>query len=350
MKVSNTEKHVRKSMTRFWKCILCIALASASILAKAQTDCSHMLVEAERAYYAGRFNQVEGTIKACLSTGFNKEQRVQGYKLIALSSIFLKNFAHADSTLLLMLKTDPQFEFEKQDPPEFRKRVEKFKIHPRVEITANLGLTQPFFHATEVYNSRAINSSTSYKGKVGLHLGMSVGYFVGQRISVRAGYESQRYSLIIEDKNSYTTGELTETQSRSQWHAAAGYNFQIRKLKLQAYGGVIYSTLKKADANLVVQREDESDEVVYFSNMSNRTKNELRPMAELKLNMPAKNNWHFTFSLRFEFGLENLTNSNDRFSDPTSVARFEWVEDDFQGSYLVGTIGISKWLYKVKSR
>lgn len=331
--------------------ILALSFIGSCSLVQAQTDCSQALIQAERAYYTGRFSEVETLLAECITKGFDKDQKTEAYKLIALSKIFSRNFDQADSALLLMLTNNPQYTFVPQDPPEFRKRVEDFNIHPLVEVTANLGLVIPSFKVMEVYNSRTIPASVTYKGKLGSQFGLSAAYYLNKNISVRLGYEWQNYSFTIQNKDSVATGLLTETQTRSQWQTAVGYNFIFKKISLQVYGGVTYSTLHKADGYLVLDRVNASGEIDFsYSNLPQRTLHELRPMMELKLNVPQKNKWLFSFSVRYELGIQNMTNTANRYSDLSHTTRFEWVEDDFKGRNLVMMVGISKLFYRVKAK
>ena len=326
----------------FGGCVLCQG-------ASAQSDCAQTLIQAERAYYTGRFSEVKSILEGCLTNGFNKDQKTEAYKLVALSSIFSRNFDLADSALLLMLKNNPQYEFAVQDPPEFKKRVEKFKVHPLVEVTVNVGLVQPYFKVSGVYNTRVLPATVTYKGKAGAHIGLSAGYYLNKNISLRAGYEWQQYSFTVQNKDSLTTSLLTESQRRSQWQAAVGYNFILRKVSLQVYGGIAYNTLKKADAYLVLDRASASGEIEFsYSNLHHRSKQELRPIIEVKLNVPQKNKWLVSLSVRYEWGIQNMTNRDNRYSDLDHTTQLEWVEDDFKGRNFVVAIGISKLFYRVK--
>ncbi len=333
--------------------ILFIALIGCNHLLQAQDDCGQTLIQAERAYYTGRFGDVQTLLASCLASGFDKDQKTEAYRLMALSAIFSRNFERADTSLLLMLQNNPQYEFTPQDPPEFEKRVEAFKVHPLVEVTANVGLLQPFFMVSEVYNSRPLPATASYKGSTGTHYGLSAAYYFNKNISVRVGYEWQQYSFTIENSDTLgiNTGLLTEKQSRSQWQTTIGYNYVFRKFSVQAYAGVAYSTLQKADGYLVLNRNNSSDEIDFsYSNLPMRTKNQWRPLVELKVNVPQKDKWMFSLSVRYELGIQNMTNADNRFSDPGRATTFEWIEDDFKGSTLQLSFGISKLFYKIKLR
>jgi len=329
--------------------LLALGLFTSTNLLYAQSDCSQILIQAERAYYTGRFSEVQTIMAACIMSGFTKDQKAEGYRLLALSAIFSRNFERADTSLLRMLQNNPQYEFTTQDPPEFKKRVEDFNIHPLVEVTASLGLVQPFFKVTEVYNARLLPATVTYKGSAGAHYGLSAAYYFNKNISVRVGYEWQHYSFTIKNRDSLNTGLLTETQSRSQWQTAIGYNYIFKKFSVQAYAGITYSTLQKADGYLVLNRNNSSDEIDFsYSNLPLRTKNQWRPLVELKVNVPQKNNWMFSVSVRYELGIQNMTNADNRFSDPARATTFEWIEDDFKSSTLQVSFGISKLFYKIK--
>ena len=52
---------------------------------KAQGDCSIVLREAQDTYDAGNLDAVLEMIYPCLESGFNKNEKIQAYKLIALT-------------------------------------------------------------------------------------------------------------------------------------------------------------------------------------------------------------------------------------------------------------------------
>lgn len=332
-------------------------------LLNAQSDCSQALIQAERAYYTGRFSEVQTILAGCLNYGatpdtarfpltvhgFVKDQKTEAYKLIALSQIFSRNFTKADSALLLMLKSNPQYEFAAQDPPELRKRIERFNVHPLFEVSANVGLLQPFFKVNHIYNARALPATVIYHGNTGAHFGLNGAYYLNKNISLRAGYEWQRYSFEIENRDSLGTGLFTEKQTRSQYQLSLGYSFNFLKFNFQLYGGMVYSSLQKSNGYLLLDRLNATDAVAYdYSNLSQRSANEIRPIVELKLNLPQKNKWLISLSLRYEHGIKNMTNAANRYQDLYKAATLEWVEDDFRGRNLIFQFSVAKLFYRIK--
>jgi hypothetical protein len=328
--------------------LLTIAMGNY-VVVFSQTDCAQTLLSAERAYYTGRFNEVKAILDGCITSGFDKEQKTEAYRLIALSNIFSRNFEQADSAMLLMFKTNPQYVFTAQDPPEFKKRLEQFNVHPLIEASLNLGLIQPFFYISNVHNARAIPATVTYQGNVGAQVGVNITYYLTKRISLRGGYEWQRYSFEIENRDSLGVSRLTEKQKRTQFQLSAGYSFNLVKLNLQAYAGFVVSSLQASDAYLLLDRYNATDAVAYgYSNLQHRTATEVRPLVELKLNLPQRNKWLVSLSMRYEHGLNNITNASNRYQDLYTASTLEWVEDDFTGRNLVVQLGVAKLFYRVK--
>lgn len=312
-------------------------------------DCSQSLIQAERSYYTGRFDEVPNLLTSCIASGFDREQKTEAYKLMALSQIFSRNFYAADSVLLLMLKNDPQYKFAPQDPPEFKKRMERFNLYPLIEASVNVGLIQPFFHVSNVHNARAIPATVLYQGNTGAHIGINAAYYLTKQISIRGGYEWQRYSLDIENRDSLAVSRLNEKQGRRQFQLSAGYNLRLFKLNIQAYAGFTFSTLHSANSYLLLDRYGATDGVEYgYSNLSQRTIKEVRPLIELKLNLPQKNEWMISLSMRYEHGIKNIANASNRYQDLYRATSLEWVEDDFTGRNIIVQLGVSKLFYRVK--
>src|SRR5258706_10683747 len=324
-----------------------------------QGECYQSLVSAEQAYFAGQLKNVEPILSACLQNGFTKEQRVLGYRLLALSCLFSRKYAQSDSAILLLLKTNPQYEKRAEDPPEFVKRLENFRVHPRWRINFNLGFYQPFFKAVEVYDIRNIPSSVSYQGTAGLpnisFAGcLSLSYYLKKNILVEGGYEVQSFSFKVLNHNDQADSRLEEKEGRRQFTLGAGYNYSGKGFSVQLLGGVAYNTLKSATSKLYLLEQVQGgnqDEKIYresagFSNVEHRTKHDFRPMLLLKVGLPQKSNFVINLFVRYEYGTQNYT--TNRNSDPAKMIQYEWIEDNFKANYLSFGLSITKLLYRIR--
>ena len=91
-----------------------------------------------------------------MQNGFTHDQKVSGYRLLALSYLFARKMQQADSAILLLLRHNPQYEIRADDPAELKKTIQKFSVHPRFGFTIGGGVYQPSLKVTEVYNVRNI--------------------------------------------------------------------------------------------------------------------------------------------------------------------------------------------------
>jgi len=318
----------------------------------AQTDCSQALIQAERAYYTGRFNEVSESLAACLASGFSKEQRIEAYRLMGLSFIFSRNSVKADSVLRLLLKIAPQYEKRPDDPPEFIRAIEKFKVFPRTGFILGAGLIQPFFRVDEVFNVRNIPSRLEYKGSIGQMLSVGYGWYLKQHVVLNAWTEMQRVSFSVNNKDARVETELSERQVRAQLMVASGYNIKRNNLSFQVLGGLSLNQLLSARADL--QKSEDvpgfdqtiTSRETNFSNLTHRAKSDLRPLIMVHVGWYQKKNYIINLFARYEWGLLNMTANRE--SNPALAIKYEWLEDNFKSSYFTVGINYTKLKYKIQ--
>jgi len=334
-----------------------IILSGHALRAFSQGECYQSLVSAEQAYFAGQLKNVESMLSPCLQNGFTKEQKVSGYRLLALSYLFSRKYARSDSAILLLLTANPQYETRAEDPPEFAKRLENFRVHPTWGINFDLGFYQPFFKAVEVYDVRNVPSDVSYKGLAGLpnvswKVGLSLSYYLNKNLLIEGGFEVQSFSFRVQDYNAQADSRMEEKENRRQFTLATGYSYKIKGISIQLLGGLAYNTLQSAMSKLYLLEQVQTQDIkIYrespgFSNLDHRAKHDFRPMLLLKAGLPQKSNFVINLFVRYEYGTQNFT--TNRNSDPAQMIQYEWVEDNFKANYLSFGLNITKLLYRVK--
>jgi opacity protein-like surface antigen len=320
-----------------------------------QSDCSQALIQAERSYYAGRFTEVESLLSGCIANGFDKEQITEAYKLIALSKIFSRNFEHADSALRLMLTSNPLYKFAPQDPPEFKKRIEKINVIPRYSINLMAGSLIPTVNVKQVYSIRNLPSDVNYKTSLGYQFGLSGSMAFTKKIFVEVGYEWQSFSFSVNKKNSLVETRMDEKQKRTQITLGGGYNLRFRNIKFQVLGGANFNTLKSATCSYyylqqIIETLGQGGifyrEKLNFSNLPSRKKNDLRPFVMLRVGLPQRKSVGISLFARYELGTAN--HSANKLYNLTEVLQLEKVEDDFKVSFLSFGVVVGKTFFKVK--
>lgn len=114
-------------------------------------SCAQSLRFARATYDQGRLHEIPAILTDCLSRtegkdSFTKEERVEAYKLLCLTYIYLEEPEKADEAMLNLIRTDHYFEPRaNSDPAEFVSLWKTFRTNPIYRIGARIGAnaTQP---------------------------------------------------------------------------------------------------------------------------------------------------------------------------------------------------------------
>lgn len=159
-------------MNRLYPVIILVSVATTALA----QDCVQTLRLARATYEQGRLHEIEGQLAKCLlPSGFGKDQkqeRVEAYKLLCLSYIYLEEPDKADEAMLNLKKTDPYYEpNEAVDPAEFVALYNTFRKEPVYRIGAALGgnFSQP--NISELVYVTEFTADSKYKQAFAIQFG-----------------------------------------------------------------------------------------------------------------------------------------------------------------------------------
>ncbi len=145
-------------------------------------DCVQTLRLARATYEQGRLHEIEGQLSGCLKAedqgGFKKDQkqeRVEAYKLLCLSYIYLEEPQKADEAMLNIKGTDPYYEpSEAVDPAEFVALFNTFRKNPvyRIGITLGGNFAQP--NISELVYVNEFTGDSKFKRAFAIQFGGAV--------------------------------------------------------------------------------------------------------------------------------------------------------------------------------
>jgi hypothetical protein len=163
---------MKRSLHAFLFLFLCGFSAHAQL-----TSCTQTLRLARATYDQGRLHEIPGLFEKCLHDGgFSQEERVEAYKLLCLTYIYLEEPQKADEAMLSLLRTDPYFKINKEiDPAEFIALYRTFRTHPIYRIGPTLGVnaTTPQAKFANTIASGEGETSLKYNYKVAFQFGAS---------------------------------------------------------------------------------------------------------------------------------------------------------------------------------
>ncbi|MES2328680.1 MAG: TonB-dependent receptor plug domain-containing protein [Bacteroidota bacterium] len=124
---------------KFKKLILFALLACAFSTASAQQTCGEPALRlADKLYQTGAFEEVETTLLPCIASGFTDPQKVQAYRLLALSYIANDFPDKAQKAVEDLLKINASFEPSFGDAEEFASLVKTLKIGSSVQLVTSV--------------------------------------------------------------------------------------------------------------------------------------------------------------------------------------------------------------------
>lgn len=312
-------------MRKFLPAVLFIFLSAASYAQL--TSGAQTLRLARATYEQGRLHEIPSILESFLPK-FNKQEKVEAYKLLTLSYIYLEEPEKADDAMLKLLQTDHYYEVNlKDDPAEFIALYRTFRTDPIYRIGAKVGAnaSQP-----NVKSYLPSNDGTSkYELGIAFQSGLVGELPVTDRIVVSAELNLQLKSFNYENRVSkidlsvppsdpgypvmleYTTTG-TEKQTWISLPVSIQYAF-LKKNKLNPYValGVSADYLSKATNTFSRSKtdrssyEEQSEDITFQRNQFNVS---ALASAGIKVKVP---NGFAVAEVRYSYGLTTITNSEN---------------------------------------
>ena len=91
----------------FWFVLVATALFFTNI-SYSQTLCSQALSAAQISFDNGHLYGIPSGLKDCLDNGFTKQERIQAYKLLTITYLFIDDPISAENSYLSLLRLDPE--------------------------------------------------------------------------------------------------------------------------------------------------------------------------------------------------------------------------------------------------
>lgn len=219
---------------------LCVSLIFQNAVAQT-TSCAQTLRLARSTYEQGRLHELPDLLKTCLNNGFTQQERVEAYKFLTLSYIYLEEPEKADEAMLNLLQTDHYFEInEAVDPAEFVALYKTFRTTPiyRMGVVGGPNATWP-----NLISSNASSGGVGeYKYRPGFQVGLNVEIPIAQKLVLNSGLQFQTKSFSYSQKgegNSPDTIFSISSIEKQNWISLpVTLQYLIGKSKINPYVNV----------------------------------------------------------------------------------------------------------------
>lgn len=311
--------------------------------ANAQSTCAQTLRLAQSVYEQGRLQELPNLLEACLKTGFTDQEKVNAYKLLTLTYIYLEEPQKADNSMLLLLQTNNEFRpNDAVDPAEFVALYHTFRTNPvyRIGFKAGAIATQP-----NVVSSDYVSAGTSsYKYGFGLNVAVSAelplkGKF--KKIVFNPELTFQSRTFTGKNQEGIRTSSMIERQSWISVPLLLQYTIRNKEDKF-----MLFSSLGAAPEYLASASQTLLSERTGFSPIEERPidrknlRNAFNVSALVAAGMKQKiSKGYLVLEVRYQYGLMPVLSENHVYGDIESILDYNYVDGIYKLTGLSLSVG-----------
>ncbi len=316
-----------------------------------QGSCANTLYEANKSYEAGDFAKSVTQLTPCLKSGFNKDQKVEGYRLLTLSYLALNDPADARKATENMLEQNPLYKTSRlKDPKNFIELVNSIAVIPKFSLglAGAAGINNTYVNVIQQYN--VSNFTKKYLSKIGNQYGLALEYNISGKLEVGIDLNTafKNYSL------NYSTNDFNITDNEHltflEVPLYVTYTYGKRRIRpfvrLGAYEDFLLNATSDFSAAYQADKTNYTDNGV--NNKDRRNSTDFGLLGSVGLNLKLDPAWQLFVEFRYTYGLTNIVNVTNRQADQDLVSNYFYQDDDLKISNGLFTIGVIRNLnYKV---
>jgi hypothetical protein len=364
LRIKNNLKMIRKLS---YSCAIGLVFLSARINAQEaepQLNCTQTLRTARGIYDQGRLHELPTWLNGCLTKtedngGFSETERIEAYKILTLSYIYLEEPAEADKAMVSLLHTDPFFQIDEVvDPVEFKNLYRKFRTNPVYRIGVKFGANTNHINViSNYYLWAASKGKGEYSSSIGTQFGLVFEKDLTDRIVINPEVFYSSYSF------NYTNNYALSTESSDPEEKTGSLEHLISQTRLQANILVQYK-LKEPEniADKFIPFIAVGPTIGYlatseFSGSTNvdeevtgspfDTKDNYKPLAFALTAMAGAKlkvgGFYITGDVRFQYGFLNIANKDKRLrweGDAEQLLDYGYIDNDYSLSQSMFNLGI----------
>lgn len=320
-----------------------------------QTNCSELLVQANKAYNMGKYEQVITLLKTDIDIcDFNKIEREQATKLLASALSTIDEVEEAEILVYNMLKKNPNYVVQTTvDPQPFVNILDKFERSPRSVVGFYVGGYNPFINTIKSYSVwDAADYSSKYKTESNISFSLYYQYFLTQKLSINLEPEitNLKFSREINVADMVNIS-YNEKATLLKIPVSIGYEvYKKNNFSATLSAGFYGSYALGYQYNLNYQLPNAG--LIESSGELQNQRNNKNFGYQTGLNLAyTKNRLRFSAKLDYSANLKMYNNSDNRYSMDNSLLDYYYIDDDIKISNLSIKLGVAyTFSYKIKHK
>jgi len=348
------------------KFFVAVLFSLGCLLSHAQNECELTLTRATEEFNAGHLYGIPAMLNDCINKNQKSEWRQRAYLLLAETYLLLEDPIGAENSYLEVLRANPEYVTDPQrDPIDLVYLSKKFTATPIFAFYAMLGAnTSPMRVIHDVTIGGEAQTQQSYKLRLGWQIGGGIDYNYNENITFSAGF-----NYVFTGFQHVTTDlfgpnkDIVEFLDRQTWAVVPltiRYTHGVGKVRPYGYAGYSANFLLRDKGIINVYNrdtrpstsEDASEELASAEAETpnlNLNDHRQRLNGSFLLGGGVKYKYKLDFffvDVRYSFGIKNITNSENRFSNYSEGLPYPYVDDDFRMDNFAVSIGYIRPFYK----
>jgi hypothetical protein len=320
-----------------------------------QTSCAQTLRLARSTYEQGRLHELPELLKNCLAGGFTKSEKVEAYKLLTLSYLYLEEPEKADEAMLNLLQTDHYFEINPAvDPAEFVALYKTFRTTPiyRFGIKAGPNASWPNL----ISSNSASDGKGEYTYKPGFQVGAALEIPLTDKLVLNPELQFQSKSFSYSQKGAEGTVDTIFTISsieKQNWISLpVTLQYLIGKSKLHPYVALGASvdyliTASQTPHKVREGYQDIKEESIDILKQRKKINYNLIASAGIKYQITGG---FLVADVRFIYGLPALNDKSMIYANPQIYNNYNFVDGIFRQASISLSVGYVYNIFNPKKK
>ncbi len=323
-------------------------------------DCERNLLEAKRAYLNGNFEYVIDLLTSCNGQYKFSSDRQESLELLINSKLMVDENKGADSLMYDLLSAFPLYEPRNSDLIEFKQIFNSYEIRKQFSLSTMVGINNSKFSVMQYRSYASITEEpTQYESKTEPVFGMTGAWYLNKNLFLSAGimYQQSSYNqkeTLLGFQELFVSEKLAMIKIPLQ----VGTQIEFKNYSLFMQGGmsVDYLISSEADIELFGKQPENTTTLTGLSRKtSNYDLSDQRRSTTYNYTIGAGirrniNLFAIEFSAQYEFGLNNLADTQMRYQDKELLHTYSYVSDDFKMDNLQFKIAVIRYFVQPKKR
>ncbi|UCH13251.1 MAG: PorT family protein, partial [Bacteroidales bacterium] len=313
----------------------------------AQEDCLSTFQDARRLFDQGRIGEIPEMLAPCIESGFTRTQKIEAYKLIILAYLFDDDQYAAEKNMLEFLRKYPEYEIMPTDPVEFVYLFESYKTQAILSMGITFGPNLANPRIIEPYNAGDVtHNSSSNKSGLGFQAGFNISRYISDKLFMNIGinYTTNQYSFEDDyynaDEMQFTEITFKEKITIIDIPVTIAYEISSRSIDYYLCTGISVGRINKVTGKPSRTYDVNSPPITGADISMNdfRVSNTFFSIigAGFKYKVPRG---YLMCDIRFNIGLNNIINVENRFESSELWSKYFYVDDDYSINYFTLTFG-----------